>query len=55
MVSSPETLLRTDADIVSLATLWEKLPNLKLAIPFEEVKYSPPTKDVGISELPVVF
>ena len=37
------------------ATLWTRLPNLKLAIPFEEVKYSPPTKDVGIGELSVVF
>jgi fungal nitric oxide reductase len=38
-----------------LATLWKKIPTLKLAIPFEEVKYSPPKKDVGIGELPVVF
>jgi len=37
------------------ATLWQKLPNLKLAIPLEEVKYSPPHKDVGIVELPVEF
>jgi nitric oxide reductase len=41
--------------LVLVATLWKKLPDLKLAIPFEEVKYSPPTKDVGIIELPVVF
>ena len=38
-----------------LATLFQKLPNLKLMIPFEEVKYSPLTKDVGITELPVAF
>lgn len=41
--------------LMSVATLWQRLPNLKLAIPFEEVKYSPPTKDVGIQELSVVF
>jgi len=50
-----DALLKTNANIMTLATLWQKLPNLKLAIPFEEVKYSPPTRDVGISELPVVF
>jgi fungal nitric oxide reductase len=37
------------------ATLWQKLPTLQLAIPFEDVKYSPPTKDVGIIDLPIVF
>lgn len=37
------------------ATLFEKLPNLKLAIPIEQVAYTKPTKDVGIPELPVVF
>lgn len=37
------------------ATLFQKLPNLKLAIPESEIKYSPPTKDVGIVELPIVF
>ncbi|KAH8796549.1 cytochrome P450 55A1 [Hyaloscypha finlandica] len=49
-----EWLARAELEIV-FATLWQKLPNLKLAIPFEEVKYSPPTKDVGIIDLPVVF
>lgn len=37
------------------ATLFQKLPNLKLAIPESEIKYSPPKKDVGITELPIVF
>lgn len=37
------------------ATLFQKLPNLKLAIPESEIKYSPPKKDVGIAELLVVF
>ncbi|KAH7399892.1 cytochrome P450 55A2 [Cadophora sp. MPI-SDFR-AT-0126] len=49
-----EWLARAELEIV-FATLWMKLPNLKLAIPFDEVKYSPPTKDVGIGELSVVF
>jgi nitric oxide reductase len=40
---------------MDIATLWQKLPNLKLAIPFEDIKYSPAKKDVGISELPVEF
>jgi fungal nitric oxide reductase len=43
------------ADFCDLATLWKRIPNLKLAVPFDEVKYSPPKKDVGISELLVVF
>ena len=45
---------RTLADY-DIATLWKRVPTLKLAIPFEEVKYSPPERDVGIGELPVVF
>jgi fungal nitric oxide reductase len=31
------------------------LPDLKLAVPFEEIKWSAPEKDVGITELLVVF
>lgn len=49
-----EWLARAELEIV-FGTLWQKLPNLKLAIPFEAVKYSPPKKDVGLSELPVIF
>jgi fungal nitric oxide reductase len=41
--------------VVFVATLFQKLPNLKLAIPFEEIKYTDPLKDIGITELPVVF
>lgn len=37
------------------ATLFQKLPNLKLAIPESEIKYSLPIKDVGIAELPIIF
>ncbi|MCJ1425039.1 hypothetical protein MMC29_002927 [Sticta canariensis] len=49
-----EYLARTELEIV-FATLFQKLPNLKLAIPESEIKYSPPKKDVGIAELLVVF
>jgi len=49
-----EWLARAELEI-AFATLWKKVPTLKLAIPFEEVKYSPPKKDVGIGELQVVF
>ncbi|KAH8913497.1 cytochrome P450 [Atractiella rhizophila] len=49
-----EWLARAELEIV-FATLWQRLPNLRLAIPFEEVKYSPLNKDVGITELPVVW
>jgi len=49
-----EWLARAELEIV-FATLWKRIPNLKLAVRFDEVKYSPPKKDVGISELLVVF
>jgi nitric oxide reductase len=49
-----EWMARAELEIV-FATLWEKLPGLRLAIPFDEVKYSPPTRDVGLLELPLVF
>ncbi|KAF2497056.1 cytochrome P450 [Lophium mytilinum] len=49
-----EWLARAELEIV-FATLFKRLPNLRLAIPFEEIKYSSPTKDVGITELPILF
>jgi hypothetical protein len=36
-------------------TILQKLPNLKLAMPFDKVKYSEPDQDVGITELPVTW
>ncbi|KAJ3078019.1 hypothetical protein HK102_004794 [Quaeritorhiza haematococci] len=36
-------------------TLFKKMPNLHVAIPLDQIKYSDPTKDVGILELPVVW
>lgn len=35
--------------------LFEKLPDLRLAVPMSEIKYTPLEKDVGVVELPVVF
>jgi fungal nitric oxide reductase len=49
-----EWLARAELETV-FATLFQKLPNLKLAIPYEEIKYTPPQRDVGIIELPVTF
>jgi nitric oxide reductase len=36
-------------------TLLQRLPNLKLAEPFETIKWTPPKKDVGITELQVMW
>jgi nitric oxide reductase len=49
-----EWLARAELETV-FATLFKKIPGLKLAIPLEEVKYSEPRMDVGILELPVVW
>ncbi|KAF2267148.1 cytochrome P450 55A3 [Lojkania enalia] len=49
-----EPLARGELEIV-FSTLFQRLPNLKLAVPFEEIKWTPPKKDVGIIELPVIF
>lgn len=37
------------------ATLFKKMPDLKLAVPFDKVNYSPLHKDVGIVDLPVTW
>ncbi|EON66399.1 cytochrome P450 55A3 [Coniosporium apollinis CBS 100218] len=49
-----EWLARAELEIV-FSTLFQKLPNLRLAIPFEEIEYTPLDKDVGIVKLPVVW
>ncbi|KAF2737470.1 cytochrome P450 55A3 [Polyplosphaeria fusca] len=49
-----EPLARAELEIV-FATIFQKMPNLRLAIPFDEIKWTPPKKDVGITELPVLF
>jgi nitric oxide reductase len=47
--------LNYDIHIFLSGTLFHKLPNLKVAVPMEEVKYTNPAKDVGITELPVTW
>ncbi|PKS08162.1 hypothetical protein jhhlp_005438 [Lomentospora prolificans] len=49
-----EWLARAEMEAV-FSTLFQRLPSLHLAIPFEEVAYSPLAGDVGITELPVVW
>lgn len=49
-----EWLARAELEIV-FSTLFQRLPNLKLAVPLTEVKYSDPSKDVGITELPITW
>ncbi|OBT60728.1 hypothetical protein VE03_09817 [Pseudogymnoascus sp. 23342-1-I1] len=49
-----EWLARAELEIV-FSTLFQRLPNLKLAIPLDEVKYSPPERDVGITGLPIIW
>lgn len=36
-------------------TLFQKLPNLQVAVPMDQVKYTDLDKDVGITELPVTW
>jgi len=41
---------------VALATLFTRLPGLRLAGPVEEaVEFAPPTKDIGITKMKVVW
>ncbi|KFY96504.1 hypothetical protein V498_02650 [Pseudogymnoascus sp. VKM F-4517 (FW-2822)] len=49
-----EWLARAELEIV-FSTLFQTLPNLKLAVPLDGVSYSPPDKDVGITELPITW
>ncbi|KAL3462898.1 cytochrome P450 55A2 [Aspergillus heterothallicus] len=49
-----EALARAQLEAV-FAVLFQRLPNLKLGISFEEIAWSPPHKDVGILELPVTW
>jgi nitric oxide reductase len=39
----------------AFGTLLKKLPGLKVAVPLDEVEYSPLHKDVGIAKLPVTW
>jgi nitric oxide reductase len=39
-----------------VATLWQRVPpSVRLAIPFDQVKYSPSEKVAGVIELPILF
>jgi len=49
-----EWLARAELQCV-FGTLFQKLPNLKLAEPFSTVKSTDPAKDIEIAELPVVW
>lgn len=49
-----EWLARAELQCV-FGVLFQQLPNLKLAIPMSEVKYTAPANDVGITELPVTW
>ncbi|TKA80462.1 hypothetical protein B0A49_00846 [Cryomyces minteri] len=49
-----EWLARAELEIV-FGTLFQRVPNLRLAMPMSEIKYSKPSQNVGITELPVVF
>ncbi|KAH6972413.1 cytochrome P450 55A3 [Ilyonectria sp. MPI-CAGE-AT-0026] len=49
-----EVLAKTELE-TAFAALFKKLPTLKVAVPLEEVEYSPLVRDIGISKLPVVW
>ncbi|KAJ5773741.1 cytochrome P450 55A2 [Penicillium paradoxum] len=49
-----ERLARAELEAV-FSCLFQKLPNLKLGIPDDQVQYSEPHRDVGIVKLPVVW
>ncbi|KAI9873620.1 MAG: hypothetical protein M1830_010794 [Pleopsidium flavum] len=49
-----EWLARAELQCV-FGSLFQQLPNLKVAIPMSEVNYSDPTKDIGVTELPVTW
>ena len=36
-------------------TVFKRLPDLRLAIAAEELEYSPPTQNVGVQALPVLW
>ncbi|PVI02845.1 cytochrome P450 [Periconia macrospinosa] len=49
-----EPLARAELEIV-FGTIFQKLPGLRLGVDFGDVRWSPARKDVGITELPVLF
>ncbi|KAK2777215.1 cytochrome p450 55a3 [Colletotrichum kahawae] len=49
-----EPLARAEMEAV-FATLFHKLPNLKIAVPISELEFTPLHKDVGVVKLPVTW
>ncbi|KAF4415320.1 cytochrome P450 55A3 [Fusarium acutatum] len=49
-----ELLAKTEMEIV-FETLFKTLPNLRAAIPLEEIEYTPRNRDVGVAKLPVIW
>jgi len=49
-----ERLAKAELEVV-FATLFQRLPKLRVAIPFEQIHFGDPHGDVGIAELPVTF
>ncbi|KAI8257219.1 Cytochrome P450 55A3 [Colletotrichum sp. SAR 10_77] len=49
-----EPLARAEMEVV-FATLFHKLPNLKIAVPISELGFTPLHKDVGVVKLPVTW
>ena len=41
--------------LTAVGTLFKRLPKLRLAVPLEEVTFTPLGGDVGIEKLPVVW
>lgn len=49
-----EWLSKAELEII-FGTLYKRLPNLKIAVPLDDLKYTPPTQNIGILELPVTW
>ncbi|KAL8786596.1 MAG: hypothetical protein Q9195_008153 [Heterodermia aff. obscurata] len=49
-----EHLARAEIEI-ALTTLFQRLPDLKLAVPVDQLKFTPPAQNIGITEMPVVW
>lgn len=41
--------------VLTAATLYQRLPGLKPAVPVDKIEYSPLERDVGVVRLPVVW
>ncbi|KAK1623892.1 cytochrome P450 55A3 [Colletotrichum phormii] len=49
-----EPLARAELEVV-FATLFQKLPSLRIAVPISDIEYTPLHKDVGVVKLPVAW